>query len=154
MTGTLGGSAAELARLAKGERVRRGDHPHLYPNPRVRVGMELVRRKLATAAIDLSDGISTDLGHLCAESGAGAELWADALPVHAAATLEEALDGGEDYELLFTAPAKVKVPRRIAGVAVTQVGTLQAARGVWLVEAGGSRRVLKPGGWEHFRKRT
>ena len=61
-----------------------------------------MRRGLATAAIDLSDGLSTDLAHLCEESGLAAEIEAESVPVDARATLEQALHGGEDYELLFT----------------------------------------------------
>ncbi len=79
-------------------------HPHLYPEPRLAAGRKLLR--LATAAIDLSDGLSTDLAHLCEESGLAAEIDAEALPVDARATLEQALHGGEDYELLFTASPK------------------------------------------------
>ena len=94
----------------EGKRARGAEHPHLYPVPRVAVGLELVRRKLASAAIDLSDGLSTDLAHVCAESRVGAEVWALKLPINPAADLEMALNGGEDYELLFTGPAKVKVP--------------------------------------------
>jgi thiamine-monophosphate kinase len=153
VTGTLGGSAAELAGLAAGRRVRRGgEHPHLYPVPRVKVGLELVRRKLASAAIDLSDGLSTDLAHVCAESRVGAEVWEPRVTIAAGATLEQALHGGEDYELLFSAREGVKVPARVAGVPVTCIGRLERGSGVWLVGADGSRRVLEAKGWEHFRR--
>ena len=151
VTGSLGGSAAELKRLSEGKRARGAEHPHLYPVPRVGVGLELVRRKLASAAIDLSDGLSTDLAHVCAESRVGAEVWALKLPINPAADLEMALNGGEDYELLFTGPAKVKVPSVVAGVAVTQIGRLVHGSAVRLVEGAGEPRELKPAGWEHFR---
>ena len=151
VTGALGGAAVELAGLAAGKRRRGSGHPHLYPVPRVRVGLELVRRRLASAAIDLSDGLSTDLAHLCKESRVGAEVWQDRLPLGAGAKLEQALHGGEDYELLFAAPARVKVPAVIAGTAVTPVGRLVRGSGIWLVDRDGERRRLKPGGWEHFR---
>jgi thiamine-monophosphate kinase len=151
VTGSLGGSAAELARLG-GRRVRGGEHPHLYPVPRVKVGLELVRRGLASAAIDLSDGLSTDLTHLCAESRVGAEVIESVLPVSAGANLEMALNGGEDYELLFAARVGVKVPARVAGVPVTRVGRLVPGSGALLVGADGKRRKLEARGWEHFRK--
>jgi thiamine-monophosphate kinase len=153
VTGSLGGSAAQLAELAAGGRIKRGgEHPHLYPVPRVRVGVELVRRRLATAAIDLSDGLSSDLAHVCAESRVGAEVWEAALPVAGGATREQALHGGEDYELLFAAPASVKMPGRVAGVPVTCIGRLVRETGAWVVGVDGRRQVLEAKGWEHFRR--
>ena len=132
-----------------------GDHPQLFPEPRVAVGEALRRRGLARACIDLSDGLSTDLGHLCAESGVGAEVEEAALPVHPLAAgargLEFALNGGEDYELLFSAAAGVKVPRSLAGVAITRIGRLVRGKAVTLVRADGRRERLEAGGWEHFR---
>ena len=139
VTGALGGAAAGLARLAElagrsgsAELARRGFlpnfksllAPHLFPQPRIAQGLWLARRGLASAAIDLSDGLSTDLAHLCEESAVAAEVDAAALPVHSGATLEQALHGGEDYELLFTAPSEPRVPRRIAGVPVTCIGRM------------------------------
>jgi thiamine-monophosphate kinase len=127
--------------------------PHLYPEPRVTQGLFLVRRGLASAAIDLSDGLSTDLAHLCSESGVAAEIDSALLPIHAGATLAQALHGGEDYELLFTAPVSVRMPRRIAGAPVTQIGrVVRAGAGrppVTLVTARGSE-PLAPKGWQHF----
>jgi thiamine-monophosphate kinase len=167
VTGSLGGAAVGLARLAElagsatgrrwqagfGKRMEAGLSPHLYPQPRVAQGGWLVRHGLATAALDLSDGLSTDLAHLCQESCVAAEVDAPALPVAEGATLEQALNGGEDYELLFTAPAGVRMPRAIAGVAVTRIGRIvRPRRGrpqVVLVTAEG-KEALKPRGWEHF----
>jgi thiamine-monophosphate kinase len=127
--------------------------PHLYPQPRVTQGLWLRRRSLATAAIDLSDGLSTDLAHLCAESGVAAEVDAAALPVHHAATLAQALDGGEDYELLFTAPPTARLPRTIAGVPITPIGRILASRpgqpAITLLTPQGPQ-PLEPHGWEHF----
>jgi thiamine-monophosphate kinase len=133
-------------------------HPQMYPKARVGVGLALVRRGLATAAIDLSDGLSSDLAHLCRESGVGAEVSAAALPIHPLAkkaggpeqALELALHGGEDYELLFTARAGTRVPRSIAGVRVTHIGRLVRGDAVSIVDPAGRKRPLKPGGWEHF----
>lgn len=158
-TGRLGGAAAELeGMLARGKVARAGgvaEHPQLFPEPRVAVGEALRRRGLARACIDLSDGLSTDLRHLCVASGVGAEVEEALMPAHPLAAgergLELALNGGEDYELLFAAGAGVKVPRSVAGVAVTRIGRLVRGRGVTLVRADGQRAELEAGGWEHFR---
>ena len=152
VTGSLGGAAAELEALLAHPttRVGRGPHPQLFPEPRLAVGQALLQRRLATACIDLSDGLSTDLTHLCEASGVRAEIVAAWLPL--ASRLELALHGGEDYELLFTASAKV--PRSIAGVAITRIGTmLRAAAGdpaVRLIGADGRSEALAAAGWEHF----
>ena len=168
VTGALGGAAAELAEMGRsagaGHKAARmpassqtADHPHMLPQPRVPVGLELLRRRLATAAIDLSDGLSTDLAHLCHESGVGAEISAAGLPIHPLAlraapqrAIELALNGGEDYELLFAAPATVRVPRSVAGVPITCIGSLVRGKAISLVDSAGRKRPLKPGGWEPF----
>jgi thiamine-monophosphate kinase len=125
--------------------------PHFFPQPRIAQG--LVLRRLASAAIDLSDGLSTDLAHLCEESGVAAEVDAAALPIYPGATLEQALDGGEDYELLFTARAAVRIPSQIANVRITKIGRILPPRrtrtAVSLVTAQGPR-PLEPHGWQHF----
>ena len=84
--------------------------------------MALRRRGLAAAAIDLSDGLSTDLAHLCEESRVGAIIELERLPVAPGASPEQALHGGEDYELLFAARASIRMPRSIAGVPITRIG--------------------------------
>jgi len=164
-TGRLGGAAAELAVMfAKGRMARATiafAQPQLFPEPRIRVGAALLRRGLATACLDISDGLSTDLTHLCVESGVDAEIDVANLPIHPLASklgseagLKMALHGGEDYELLFSAPATQKIPRRIAGVEVTRIGRLSKRRRgrsrVTLIEPDGSRSPLEAGGWEHF----
>jgi thiamine-monophosphate kinase len=170
VTGSLGGAAAGLARLAelaKSSSIRgRGLKPplipkrlaaqlapHLFPQPRIAQGLFLQRRGIASAAIDLSDGLSTDIAHICEESGVAAEVDADLLPIHPGATLALALDGGEDYELLFTAPATARVPRSIAGVPITWIGRVMKARpgtpAVILLTPQGPR-PLEPQGWQHF----
>ena len=81
VTGTLGTSAAALHRLRAGEKLRPTSHPrHFYPEPRIAVGQFLREKKLASAMIDISDGLSTDLGHICDESKTGAVVYADVLP--------------------------------------------------------------------------
>ncbi len=157
VTGTLGGSAAGLRSLARlrSHKALNAPHyaPHLWPDPRIRQGMWLRKRGLATSAIDVSDGLSTEIEHLCAESGLSAEIDARALPVFSGATLEDALHGGEDYELLFTAPPAATLPRAIDGIPITRIGTmLENRKGrvrVALVDISGRRPLLKRG-WEHF----
>ena len=171
VTGALGGAEAELLALGRNPLAFRKlkkaapAHPHLYPEPRLAVGAKLPGLR-ATAAIDLSDGLSTDLAHLCEESGLAAELDAAVIPIHPLARKAEqdgwipsalhlALHGGEDYELLFTAPPRVKVPRKIAGVPVHLIGGMKRHRkGKPLIEItarDGKRTPLDAGGWEHFR---
>lgn len=113
-----------------------------------------MRKSIATSAIDLSDGLSTDLAHLCEESHLAAEIEAESLPVDARATLQQALHGGEDYELLFTARPGTKVPGQLGGVAIHAIGRMKRPGRQPLVEIsrGGKRSALVAGGWEHFRQ--
>jgi thiamine-monophosphate kinase len=170
VTGTLGGGAAALPhfeRLAKQSKPRsNGLNParipkelepllarHLWPQPRIAQGVRLRSRRLASAAMDLSDGLSTDLGHLCDESHVAAEIDPALLPIHPGATLDYALHGGDDYELLFTAAPSTRVPRKIAGVPITRIGRILRARPgqptVALITQHSSQ-PLKQQGWEHF----
>lgn len=155
VTGALGGSAAGLAKLAErsGRITARGAEAvqtHLYPEPRLAQGEWLRRRGVASAAIDLSDGLSTDLAHICEESGAAAEIEAAALPLGPGAKLEQALHGGEDYELLFTARADQRVPKIVAGVPVTRIGRVVRGAPRVILVADGKAQVLEPRGWQHF----
>lgn len=117
--------------------------------------MALAAARLATAAMDISDGLGLDLARLCAASGVGAEIEAERVPHPPGASgLRLALAGGEDYELLFTVPRR-RVPEagRLAaatGVAVTEIGAITAAPGLWLRQAG-RRRRWRARGWDHFR---
>jgi thiamine-monophosphate kinase len=157
VTGDLGASAATLSLLRKGKKLRPAEYAaHFYPEPRIAVGRFLREKGLASAMIDLSDGLSTDLGHICEESGVGAEVEAAAIPAGRIggrkADLDFALHGGEDYELLFTVPGGKCVPKRIAGVMVTQIGWVRRGRKMILKDEHGRGRELKPQGWEHFRE--
>ncbi len=161
VTGALGGSAAELEALGRRPAAFRSSlgsgstagHPHLYPEPRLAAGRKLMRRGLATAAIDLSDGLSTDLSHLCDESGLAAEIQAESVPVDARATLQQALHGGEDYELLFTIPRQSVIPRHIGGVEVHAIGRMKKpGKGPQVeISEAGRRTALVAAGYEHFR---
>ncbi len=116
--------------------------------PRLALGRYLRRHKLATAMIDLSDGLSTDLAQLATASGVGAVVEAARIP--SAGKLEQALHRGEDYELLFTAPPLARLPAR-AGVALTEIGRITRGRAILLQFENGRRERLEPRGWEHFR---
>jgi thiamine-monophosphate kinase len=163
VTGSVGGSAAALHEFLAGRRPRPQDFPrHFAPVPRVAVGRYLSEHRLASAMIDLSDGLSTDLAHICEESEVGAETKAAAIPrwqigrKKSPVDMELALHGGEDYELLFTARpasgrARKQVPARIAGVPVTRIGRITREKKLILIHENGSRQQLKPKGWEHFR---
>jgi len=189
VSGALGGSAAELAMLAEGLTQRNGTgesrakeshtargsrrsqdnaHPQLYPVPRISLGKMLLRKGLASAALDLSDGLSTDLTHLCEESGLAAAVYADALPLHplaieyaersadgpARSALRLALNGGEDYELLFAAPKTARIPARFAALRLTRIGELHSIKPntarISLIK-GTKSTPLEPKGWQHFR---
>ena len=151
VTGSLGSSVATLNELRAGRKLPpKGRQKHFYPEPRVAVGEFVRRNNIATAMIDISDGLSTDLAHICDESGAGAVVRAESLPVAPGTGLLLALHGGEEYELLFTARPKTRVPKRIAGVAVTRIGEIISGRQMKLADQSGRAAILRPGGWEHF----
>jgi thiamine-monophosphate kinase len=165
VTGELGASAATLDLLSRGKKPRPPDFPrHFHPTPRMDVGRFLRQQGLASAMIDISDGLSTDLGHICQESGVGAELECGAIPLARMKTekmntekperhvdLRFALHGGEDYELLFTVPPGKRVAPRIGGVAIRPIGRITRGRKVFLRQEG-RRQELLPRGWEHFKK--
>jgi thiamine-monophosphate kinase len=158
VTGELGGSAATLQQLYAGQNVRATRaNRHFYPLPRLQAGRWL-RKHGASAMLDLSDGLSVDLAHICEESRVSAVVNVDSLPIAKQADLHLALHGGEDYELLFTAPPAVKIPRAIHGLRVTEIGTIQPAKTshtpVAIQHQDGRIQSLKPAGWEHFSKNS
>lgn len=173
VTGTLGDAVLGLSLLEEGERSE-GASPdvqwlllrHLSPKPRLRVGRSLAEARLASAMIDVSDGLSSDLRSLCEASGVGARIEQERLPcssplkaVAPARGLqphEVALRGGEDYELLFTVPED-KVPAFVQKTGrwaslITRIGTVtDASEGVSVLEADGHVRPLREEGFDHFR---
>jgi thiamine-monophosphate kinase len=147
------GSSALGARLQK----------HLYPEPRLELGRWLSEKRVASAMMDLSDGLSSDLRRLCEASRVGAVIRSELLPTirmtkqerdRGVDPLELALHGGDDYELLFTVPkSKAKqLPGSAGGVAITQIGEVTQAREVMVTDGNGRSRVLKPRGWDPFRQ--
>jgi len=175
VTGSLGGAAAGLRLIERGahlaeqnladEDSQKIDHVllrQLRPEPRVGWGIVLGDEGLASAMIDVSDGLSSDLNHLCTASGTGALIESSLLPIdhqvvelcgrRALDPLQLALHGGEDFELLFTVkPSDVaRLPRRVDGTQITRIGEVRSqAEGVRISEG---PRVwdLSPGGWKHF----
>ena len=117
----------------------------------------LLEKGLASAMIDLSDGLSTDLRHICEESGVGAEIHASAIPRASIGKpareveLPFALNGGDDYELLFTARPGKRLPAQVADVPVTQIGHITRDKHIVLVNEEGVGSELRPKGWEHFK---
>jgi thiamine-monophosphate kinase len=161
VTGELGGSAAAVAMMRKTVKPKLNprEYPrHFFPEPRIELGCILRQKDLASAMIDTSDGLSTDLAHICEESGVGAELQAELIPRARVGKplrevdLELAMHGGEDYELLFTAPGKRRIPPRISGIPIAQIGQITRGGKMFLTNRSGAAHELKPQGWEHLRK--
>ena len=157
VSGSLGGPAATLKQLFAGKKIKpERSSPHFYPTPRIEVGRWLREHRLASAMIDLSDGLSVDLAHICEESGVSARIDARRIPIGEGADLQLALHGGEDYELLFTAPRRATVPAMIAGVKITEVGEVgnrsDYPPAIQILGENGQIRTLSQRGWEHFRK--
>ena len=161
VSGALGGAAAAVVRMRAHPKKKlnpRDYARHFYPDPRIELSRILREKELATAMIDTSDGLSTDLGHICEESSVGAELNAALIPrAHVGKPAREvdldlALHGGEDYELLFTVPASKQVPLQIGGVALTQIGQITRSRRIFVTTGKGAAFRLNPRGWEHFRR--
>jgi thiamine-monophosphate kinase len=144
VTGGLGASALGLELLRAGTREGDAVKRHLYPQPRYRVGAAV--RNVAHAMIDVSDGLSTDLGHIVEESRVSARIYKDKLPAATGASDAHVLHGGEEYELLITATS---LPEEIEGVKLTRIGEVVESIGgrhrVYLGET-----VLEPRGWDHY----
>lgn len=141
VSGALGGSALGLSK-GGGAAWRR----HARPEPRLALGRFLRDRLRASAAMDLSDGISVDLRRLCLASGLAAEI--EAPPRYPGATLEQALHGGEDYELLFCARPE-RVPAEFEGLPLTRIGTMRKGP-AGLVRLDGAR--VPQLGYDHLRQ--
>jgi thiamine-monophosphate kinase len=165
VSGALGDAALAVAH--RGHRVRLSPAELLrctrtleLPMPRIALGIAL--REAAHAAIDVSDGVAADLGHICERSKLGADVWVDRLPrssinARFAATAigrETVLAGGDDYELCFTAATRARsrilaIGKR-AGIALTRIGAMRRGRGVRLIGADGGVLKQQRRGYDHF----
>jgi thiamine-monophosphate kinase len=175
VTGSLGGAAAGLRLIERGAHLAEQnladddslkiDHVllrQLRPEPRVGWGIVLGDERLATSMIDVSDGLSSDLNHLCTASGVGAFIESTLLPIdprvielcgrRALDPLQLALHGGEDFELLFTVkPGDVaRLPRRVDGTQITRIGEVRVHPDGVKISEGSRVWELNPGGWKHF----
>jgi thiamine-monophosphate kinase len=175
VTGSLGGAAAGLRLIERGAHLaeqhladddsQKIDHVllrQLRPEPRVGWGMVLGEERLATAMIDISDGLSSDLNHLCTASGVGALIESSLLPIdhqvvelcgrRALDPLQLALHGGEDFELLFAVRAGdvARLPRRVDGTQITRIGEVRIHTNGVKISEGPRVWELNPGGWKHF----
>ena len=154
VTGSVGGAAYGLRLLQQSRSaVGRAVDKYRRPEPRTRFGTLLGRNRAARTCIDLSDGLADGVRQLADASGLGAIVDAGAIPVEAGAALEDALSGGEDYELLFAAPAAMRsrlrqVQRLAKDVTVTRIGRLTADRAVLLNRDGATEPL--PSGFVHF----
>jgi len=166
VTGRLGEAEYGLRLTqARGKNLKSGDarlQKHRYPMPRLEAGAFLARRGLATAMMDLSDGMSSDLPRLCAASGVGARIDQAKLPCvriarHDASKKFDpsqlALNGGDDYELLFTVAKKnvARIPKRIGRVALTRIGEITSEKKILLVSQRGRSQSINNQGWDPFR---
>jgi thiamine-monophosphate kinase len=142
VSGALGGSALGLATQRGAAWTR-----HKRPQPRLALGRFLREKLAATSAMDLSDGLSLDLRRLCLASNVSAEITAP--PLFRGATLQQALHGGEDYELLFTMRARTEMPRMFEGLRLTRIGKIGKGR-AGQIEMDG--KALRAGGFDHLRK--
>jgi thiamine-monophosphate kinase len=147
VTGALGGSLMGLEHLKGGARKDPAIARHLYPEPRHRLGAAVATA--AHAMIDISDGLSTDLGHLLEESKVSARIYRNLIPAVEGASDNQILHGGEEYELLIAA---AELPNQVDGVPVTRIGEIIGSgfdNQIFLI-SGTNESVLSPAGWRHF----
>jgi len=166
-SGRLGEGELGLRLIRKGKRLANSRdavlRKHLYPKPQLALGRWLAEKCLASAMMDLSDGVSTDLPRLCAASGVGARIDAWKIPTPRiprgeregdATPLNLALHGGDDYELLFTVPRRMlhRVPHSQNGTLLTAIGEITKERALLVIDKAGHEAPLPNLGWDPFRK--
>ena len=169
LTGDLGTSAAGLFCLKEKELNvpiplrEKLQRRHLLPFPRVNEGRRIAETKIASSMIDVSDGLTLDLSHILEESGVGAKLWEEKIPISKEVKklakefnrsfLDWGLYGGEDYELLFTCPSKISLEdiKNSLRFPVTKIGKIvKGSPEIVLISSAGKQKKLKPKGWDHF----
>lgn len=165
VTGVLGAAQLGLEVMLRGRtrkpHLQKLTSAHLYPKIPIGLAQRLARQRIPSAMMDISDGLSTDLARLCAASRVGARIYADKLPIvilpaelraRQIDPLSLALNGGEDYGLLFTvSPGSARRLGRLArGQQITQVGEITGDTKLKLVRADGSQSILKSKGWQPF----
>ena len=154
-----------LASHALDPKLRAAVRPHLYPKIQIALGAWLAKNRIATAMLDISDGLSTDLSRLCSASGVGARIYADEIPCVTISPsilktfrdrkfnpVRMALHGGEDYELLFTVsqPHTRRLERAPNSGTLTAIGEITKSKKISLVDHAGRQLSLKPLGWDPF----
>jgi thiamine-monophosphate kinase len=167
VSGHLGEAELGLQLLKRNQHTGSAKDPrtkkHLYPEPRLALGQWLAEKHIASAMMDLSDGLSADLPRLCAASRVGARIESSRMPLVQDAALATkqgleplhlALHGGDDYELLFTVPPRKErfLPSAFRGVALTPIGRIMQKGELLLCEKGVRERPLPSSGWDPFRK--
>jgi thiamine-monophosphate kinase len=169
VSGTLGEAELGLQVLLRGLGRQKQSKSllrrHFQPEPRLALGEWLARNRIATAMIDLSDGLSTDLAHLCEASGVGARVWSEKIPKPVIPAsfrrlkvdpLALALHGGDDYELLFTVPPRLarRLPPSFQSLPISVIGEITSKRETRLINPAGGSKFLRAGGWDPFRRRS
>ncbi|MGH9817968.1 MAG: thiamine-phosphate kinase [Candidatus Acidiferrales bacterium] len=168
VSGSLGGAQLGLELLLAGAsraapRAKSLLRPHLYPEPRLALGQWLAAKQLASAMIDVSDGLSTDLHNLCRASSVGARVRRAAIPRVTLPSqprklnldpLRLALHGGDDYELLFTVPRRLArhIPAKFHSLPLRCLGEITKSKRVLLLHEDGHTTPLGPSGWDSFKK--
>lgn len=172
VTGKLGGAAIGLRLLENGEKFEKSKYKELLlrqlaPNPQTKIGQIIGAKNLATSMIDLSDGLSSDLFHLCQNSKVGAKIFADKIPVEIqnskfiqnfkdsklkASDLDPAFDGGEDFELLFTVDPKknFQLKKHLEKYKIPRIGEVTANVEIIELISGKKIEILEPKGFRHF----
>ncbi len=146
ITGTLGSSAHKKYILNQ-----------VMPTARVKEGILIAKSGRAHSMIDISDGLSSDIQHICDESNVGVKLFLDKIPTSKGVKKMTGLNGGEDYELCFTASKEnalylLKKIKKITGTDVTVIGeVISKEKGRWLIDKKGNKKKLIPKGWDHFK---
>lgn len=169
VTGTLGRAQLGLELFLRRRLDRRKDAKllaqHLYPALPLEVARWLGRTRFASAMMDISDGLSTDLSRLLRASGVGAQIFADRIPAVVippplrrfikSDALTFALHGGEDYGLLFTIPRRFesRIPKRFRGTRITCIGKVVRQPALQMIAADGRMSPVVPHGWDHFAAR-